>query len=47
MLLSKKYARALIKKGQAVIIGEVISAHGVVFIVIDNLKMQRTDHYLK
>lgn len=50
MIISTRYAHSLIRQGKADIIGYVVGdysfgEYGTMYIVIDRLDLQRTDHY--
>jgi hypothetical protein len=44
MIVSKKYAKPLIQSGGLVPVGVCVDADKGTFLIVDNLKHQRTDH---
>lgn len=44
MIVSKKYAKPLIQSGDLVPVGVCVDAEKGTFLVVNNLKHQRTDH---
>lgn len=52
MIISKRYAQKLIKKGRARIVGEMNDgqfwgdAVGIIYTIINRYDKQRTDHYI-
>lgn len=50
MIISTKYAHALVRQSKADIIGSVVGngqfgEYGIMYTVINRLDLQRTDHY--
>ncbi len=48
MIITKKYAQKLIRQGKARIATTLKpDEHGVIYVAVDRLDIQRTDHYVK